>query len=69
MLLKPKVEMMKLSYQAKKVKGSYTNWFTPTLWPPIYKVVKQHRNITEAWSSLRSAYRKREVREEVERNV
>ena len=58
MLMKPKVERMKPIIKPKKVRGSYTNWFTPTLWPPIYKAVKQHRNITEAWSFLRSAYRK-----------
>ena len=58
MLTKPKVERMKPIIKPKKVRGSYTNWFTPTLWPPIYKAVKQHRNITKAWSFFRSAYRK-----------
>jgi hypothetical protein len=57
-LLKPKVEKMKPNIKPTRVRGSYTNWFTPTLWPPIYKDVKQHRNITDAWSFLRSAYKK-----------
>ena len=35
MLLKPKVERMKPIIKPKKVRDSYTNWFTPTLWPPI----------------------------------
>jgi hypothetical protein len=41
----------------KKVRGHYHNWFTPTLWPPIFVVVKQHRNIQEALNFLRCAYR------------
>jgi hypothetical protein len=57
-LLKPKVEKMKPNIKPTNVRGPYTNWFTPTLWPPIYKVVKQHRNIAEAWGFLRSAYKK-----------
>jgi hypothetical protein len=24
------------------VKGSYTNWFVPSLWDPIYAVVRMH---------------------------
>ena len=58
MLLKPKVERMKPIIKPKKVKGSYTDWFTLSLWPPIYNDIKQHRNITKAWSLLRSTYRK-----------
>ena len=44
-LLKPKVEKMKRSVGTKKVRGSYTNWFTPILWPPIFNAMKQHRSI------------------------
>jgi hypothetical protein len=49
---------MKPNIKPTRVRASYTNWFTPTLWPPIYKDVKQHRNITKAWSFLRSSYKK-----------
>jgi len=56
MLLKPKVERMKPIIKPKKVKGSYTSWFTPTFWPPVYKVIKQHRNIRKAWSFFMSAF-------------
>ena len=41
----------------KKVRGSYQNWFTPTLWPPIFTAVKQHHNIQEAMDFLRCAFR------------
>ena len=39
-LLKPNVERLKPIIKPKKVKGSYTNWFTHALWPFIYNVVK-----------------------------
>jgi len=42
-LLKPKIESMKAL--KKKPKVCYTNWFTPSLWPPMFAAVKQHRNI------------------------
>jgi hypothetical protein len=31
-----------------KVRGSYTNWFVPSLWEPIFAAVKQHQNLTSA---------------------
>jgi hypothetical protein len=40
-----------------KPRGSYKNWFTPSLWPPIFKAMQQARNITNALMYLRSAYR------------
>ena len=54
-LLKPKVEKMK---RTAKVRGSYTNWFTPVLWPPIFNAMRQCRCISTALSFLRAAYRK-----------
>ena len=53
--LKPKVERMKPL--VSKPKGSYKNWFTPSLWPPIFKSMQQARNITNALMYLRVAYR------------
>jgi hypothetical protein len=58
--LERQIVSLKPNMKPTRVRGSYTNWFTPTLWPPIYKNVKQHRNITEAWSFLRLAYKKLE---------
>jgi hypothetical protein len=55
-LLAPKVEPMKP--QIKKPKVRYTNWFSPSLWPPIYAAVKQHHNIQSALNYLRAAFRK-----------
>jgi hypothetical protein len=40
-----------------KVRGSYTNWFVPSLWEPISAVVKQHRNLTSALHYLQSKYK------------
>ena len=54
-LLKPKLENMK---QLGNVRGSYTNWFTPVFWPPIFNAIKQHRCIAGALSFLRAAYMK-----------
>ena len=54
-LLKPKLEKMKRS---GNVRGSYTNWFTPVLWPPIFNAMKQHRCIARALSFLRATYMK-----------
>jgi hypothetical protein len=57
-LLRPTATPMKpSSKKTKKVRGHYHNWFTPTLWPPTFKAVKQHRNLQEALDFLRSAYR------------
>jgi len=55
-LLKPKIEPMKAL--KKKPKVCYTNWFTPSLWPPTFAAVKQHRNIQGALTYLRAAFRK-----------
>ena len=42
-LLRPTAMSMKpSSKKTKKIRGHYYNWFTPTLWPPIFKAVKQH---------------------------
>lgn len=56
-LLTPKVEKMKPT-MIRKVRGSYTNSFIPTLWPAIYIAMKQHRNVGGTWNFLRLAYRK-----------
>jgi hypothetical protein len=45
MLLKPKVEKMKILVGIKNVKGSYINRFTPIFWPLIFNAMKQHRSI------------------------
>jgi hypothetical protein len=45
---------------SKKPKVRYTNWFSPTFWPPIHVAVKQHRNIQGALNYLRAAFRKPE---------
>jgi hypothetical protein len=55
LFLKPKVERMKPL--VSKPRGSYKNWFTPSLWPPIFKVMQQARNITNALMYLRATYR------------
>ena len=36
--LKPKVERMKPL--VSKSRGNYKNWFTPSLWPPIFIVMQ-----------------------------
>jgi hypothetical protein len=54
-LHRPSLEPMKKS--RNKVRKKYFNWFTPQLWPPIFRVVQQHRSIGDAWNFLRSAYR------------
>jgi hypothetical protein len=57
-LLRPTSIPMKPANNArKKIRGSYQNWFTPILWPPIFTAVKQHHNIQEAMDFLRCAYR------------
>jgi hypothetical protein len=40
-----------------KVRGSYTNWFVPSLWEPIFAAVKQHQNLTSVLHYLRSKYK------------
>jgi hypothetical protein len=52
-LFQPKVVPIK----KKKVRGHYTNWFSPKFWPPIHVAMKQHRNYADALGFLRSAYR------------
>jgi trehalose-6-phosphate synthase len=52
-LFQPKVVPMK----KKKVRGRYTNWFSPKLWPLIHAAMKQHQNYADALGFLRSAYR------------
>ena len=49
---------MNPTIKPNKVRGSYTNWFTPILRPSIYKAIKQHRNMIEAWSFFKTLYRK-----------
>ncbi len=54
-LFKPKI---KSTPSTKNVKGPCTNTFTLSLWPPIYVVMKQHLNISNALKYLRGTYRK-----------
>ncbi len=50
---------IKSTPSTKKVRGPYTNWFTPSFWPPpIYATMKQHRNIFRALKYLRATCRK-----------
>jgi hypothetical protein len=37
-ILTPKVERQ--PFKRGKVRGSYTNWFEPSLWGPIYTTVR-----------------------------
>jgi hypothetical protein len=53
-LLKLKIESIP---STKKVKRPYTNWFTPSLWPPTCVAMKQHGNIFSALKYLKVAYR------------
>jgi hypothetical protein len=53
-LLKPKVEK---SMKKKKARGTYTNWFCPSLWRPIQYAMKRFRNYLFAMLYLRSAYK------------
>ena len=39
------------------VRGPYTNWFTPKLWPPIEAAMKQQKNHTAALKYFRIAHR------------
>jgi hypothetical protein len=40
-LLRPSAIAMKPTLKmCKKVRGCYTIWFTPTLWPPIHSTIK-----------------------------
>jgi hypothetical protein len=41
-----------------KVRGPYTNWFEPSLWGPIYAVVRQYRSLNHAWKYLKMMYKK-----------
>jgi hypothetical protein len=36
----------------RRARGAYTNWFTPKLWPPIVRAMKQHKNVGDALSYL-----------------
>ncbi len=54
-LFKPKTKSIA---STKNVRGPYTNWFTLSLWPPIYVVMKQHQNILNALKYLKGAYTK-----------
>ena len=57
-----KTEMVLLKLEKMKrsgnIRGSYTNWFTPVLWPLIFNAMKQHRCIAGTLSFLRAAYNK-----------
>ena len=55
LFLKPKVEQMKPL--VSKSRGNYKNWFTLSLWPPIFKAIQQARNITNALMYLRASNR------------
>ena len=48
------IPMKPSSNNLKKVRGHYHNWFTPTLWPPIFTAVKKYRNFQGALDFLRS---------------
>jgi hypothetical protein len=61
---RPRKERESIIFQAKvvpmkkkKVRGRYTNWFSPKLWPPIHVAMKQHWNYADALGFLRFAYR------------
>jgi hypothetical protein len=41
----------------KRKRGSYQNWFSPDLWPPIHEAVKKHCNLSSALRYLRAAHR------------
>ena len=41
----------------KKVRGTYTNWFLPSLWGSIHATMKQHKNYTSTLHYLRTKYR------------
>ena len=40
-LLTPKVEEEEPTSKKLKVRDHYTNWFEPSLWDPIYDVVRR----------------------------
>ena len=44
-LLTLKVEEEEPTSKKLKIRGHYTNWFEPSLWDPIYDVVRKHKNI------------------------
>ena len=53
----PMVERSEEPIQKKKVRGTYTNWFLPSLWGPIPATMKQHKNYTSTLHYLQTKYR------------
>lgn len=57
-LLAPKEEDIAKAVPNKgKVRGSYTNWFLPSLWELIHAAMKQHKNYTYTLHYLKLKYK------------
>jgi hypothetical protein len=53
----PMVERNEEPIRKKKVRGTYTNWFLPSLWGPIQAAMKQYKNYTSTLHYLQTKYR------------
>jgi hypothetical protein len=53
-LLTLKVEQMKPQIKIPKV--CYRNWFSPSIWLPIYATLKKHHNIQSALNYLKVVF-------------
>ena len=58
-LLPTKVETpVKSSSKSSRSRGTYMNWFVPSLWDPIFATVSKHRNLRSALRYLQLKYRR-----------
>ena len=58
LLLTPKEEdITKAVLNKGKVRGSYTNWFLPSLWELIHAAMKYHKNYTSILHYLKFKYK------------
>ena len=56
-LLSTKLETpVKSSSKPSMSRGTYTNWFVPSLWDPIFETVSKHRNLPSALRYLQLKY-------------
>jgi hypothetical protein len=58
-LLPTKVETpVKSSSKSSRSRGTYTNWFVPSLWDHIFVIVSKHGNVRSALRYLQLKYRR-----------
>jgi hypothetical protein len=44
----------------QKIRGEYTNWFPPNLWPPIMDAIKKYGNNSQAPHFFKTTHKKME---------